>query len=69
MPREAVSHWITAREVASRFRISRTTVWAWVAKGLLPQPHHLRNRAVWRSADIEAAETRLIAPPSPPEAA
>ena len=54
---------LIAREVCERFRISKTTLWDWVNAGLLPRPHHLRQRAVWRLGDIDAAEARLLMPP------
>jgi len=65
MARETVNTWITAREVAVRFRISRTTLWDWVREGILPAPHHMRSRAVWRSSEIDSAESKLITPPAP----
>jgi len=54
---------LIAREVCERFRISKTTMWAWINAGLLPQPHHLRQRAVWRATEIDAAEAKLLTPP------
>ncbi len=57
--------WLTVRDVRGRFRISKTTLWTWVAKGLLPRPSHLRQRAVWSPEEIAAAEARLVQPPPP----
>lgn len=42
---------------------SKSTIWDWVARGLLPQPGHLLQRAVWKRRDIDAAKARLIRPP------
>jgi predicted DNA-binding transcriptional regulator AlpA len=63
MPADPKNRWLTAREVCARFRISKTTLWSWVSAHLIPEPHHLRQRALWREADIAAAEERLITPP------
>ena len=55
---------VTVKELKTELKIrSSTTVWDWVKKGLLPQPHHIRRRAVWPRRDVEAAKTRLITPP------
>ncbi len=60
----AAPAWLTVADLKARFRVrSDTTIWNWVAKGLLPQPHHLRQRAVWRPDEIAAAEARLVQPP------
>lgn len=64
MPSTSTHTWLTVADVKVRFRVrSASTIWAWVSKGLLPKPHHLRQRAVWRAADIDAAEARLVQPP------
>lgn len=42
---------------------SSTTIWEWVKKGLLPPPHHLVQRAIWKRSEIEAAKKKLIQPP------
>ena len=60
---------VTVIELKRELKLrSNTTVWDWVKKGLLPPPHHLRQRAVWKRREIEAAKSRLITPP-PPRAA
>jgi predicted DNA-binding transcriptional regulator AlpA len=57
---------ITVPELKRELKLkSSTTVWDWVKKGLLPRPHHLRQRAVWKRRDIEAAKSRLLTPPPP----
>ena len=60
---------VTVLELKQELKLkSNTTVWDWVKKGLLPRPHHLRQRAVWKRREIDAAKSRLITPP-PPRAA
>lgn len=55
---------VTVPELKRELKLkSNTTVWDWVKKGLLPRPHHLRQRAVWRRCDVEAAKGILITPP------
>ena len=57
---------VTVPELKRELKLrSNTTVWDWVKKGLLPQPHHLRQRAVWKRREIDAAKSRLITPPHP----
>jgi predicted DNA-binding transcriptional regulator AlpA len=55
--------WLRTHEVRARFRIGKTTLWDWVAKGLLPKPHHIGRIAVWPVESIERAEARLVQPP------
>lgn len=43
--------------------LSPTTLWRWVKRGLIPQPHHLHTRAVWYADDIAVAKARLLQPP------
>jgi predicted DNA-binding transcriptional regulator AlpA len=55
---------VTVAEVKTEFKVrSSTTIWAWVQEGILPQPHHLRQRAVWTRAEIDAARAKLLTPP------
>ncbi len=44
-------------------QIANSTLWDWVKRGLLPQPHHIRQRAFWKRGDFNAAKARLIEPP------
>lgn len=43
--------------------LSATSLWRWVKRGLIPQPHHLHTRAVWYADEIRAAKERLLQPP------
>lgn len=55
---------VTVPELKRELKLkSSTTVWNWVARGYLPPPHHLLQRAVWKRSEIEAAKKRLIQPP------
>lgn len=60
---ETAPRWVIVRDLCARFRVSKTTIWDWVAQGKLPKPYHLGEKAVWRPADIDAAEARLLRPP------
>jgi predicted DNA-binding transcriptional regulator AlpA len=44
--------------------IGATTLWRWVKRGLIPEPHHLGTRAVWFADEIAAAKQRLLQPPA-----
>lgn len=64
MSTESTHAWLTVADLKVRFRRrSASTIWSWVQQGLLPKPHHIRQKAVWRSDEIAAAEARLIQPP------
>ncbi len=65
MPSPFTHTWLTVADVKARFRVrSASTIWAWVSKGLLPKPHHIRQRAVWRPDQIAAADEQLIQAPT-----
>ncbi len=55
---------VTVSDLKRELKIrSSTTVWQWVKDGLLPRPHHLRQRAVWLRGEIDDAKGKLITPP------
>jgi DNA-binding transcriptional MerR regulator len=57
-------HLITAEEVLKLFDISESTLAAWVARGVLPNPIRpggLKRRRYWKPADIQAAIDRMAA--------
>ena len=46
------------RDLASRYDVSRETVWRWQQSGKLPPPDvRIGNRYGWRAATIRAHET------------
>jgi predicted DNA-binding transcriptional regulator AlpA len=47
----------TRREIEEHYRIPRSTLYRWIAKGLFPTPIKLGPRMVrWRHADLEKWE-------------
>lgn len=51
------AEFLTDRQVAARYGIDRTTVWAWKRKGALPAPIKLgESVSRWRLADLQAFE-------------
>jgi predicted DNA-binding transcriptional regulator AlpA len=54
--------WLTARKVCTRFSVSSMGLWRWCHDPRLefPQPVKIRGRNLWRLADIESFERRLI---------
>lgn len=44
---------ITANEAATLLTIGRSTFWAYVAKGKLPQPVKIGGLTRWRVADLQ----------------
>lgn len=49
--------YLSAADLATRYGVSRRTVWRWVALGKLPRPEQLPgNVRRWLLSDIEALE-------------
>jgi len=51
--------WVSADEIAARFRVSRNTIWRWARtpENEFPDPVRLTPRVTrWRLADIEQFE-------------
>lgn len=48
---------LTDHQIASRFAVSRATVWRWVQRDSFPQPVRLSPGVTrWRLADVERWE-------------
>jgi predicted DNA-binding transcriptional regulator AlpA len=53
----AVAAFLSDRDVAARYRVSRPTVWRWAGNGNLPPPVKLSQGATrWRLEDLLAFE-------------
>ena len=53
---------LTDKQVAARYSVSRPTVWRWVAEGRFPQPFKLGQATTrWRLADLLDWEQREVA--------
>ena len=49
--------YLSAADLATRYNVSKRTVWRWVAQGNMPKPEELPgNVRRWRLADIERIE-------------
>jgi predicted DNA-binding transcriptional regulator AlpA len=49
--------YLSDKDLAERFGVTRTTVWRWTAEGLLPEPVKIGpNTTRWRLADVQAFE-------------
>jgi len=49
--------WFRPKELADRWRVSRTTIWRWCKAGDLPRPTKLGKRTVaWRRSVVLAFE-------------
>ena len=48
--------YLTDRQMAERYRVSRGTIWAWAKLNILPKPHHFGRAARWRRDEIMATE-------------
>ena len=53
----APSIWATDIQLATRYSVSRQTIWRWVQSGHLPHPVKLTPGCTrWRLADVEQME-------------
>ena len=60
--------YLTDNQVATRFGISRNSIWRLVKTGQLPQPVRLfKNTIRWRLSDIEVFEAERAAAPNKSE--
>jgi predicted DNA-binding transcriptional regulator AlpA len=56
------SPYLSDRQVAQRYGISRVSVWRWVSSGRLPRPSRLGPHTTrWRLDDLEHFETQRAA--------
>jgi predicted DNA-binding transcriptional regulator AlpA len=54
--------YLSVADLATRYGVSKRTVWNWVAAGHLPQPEQLPgNVRRWLLADVELIEERARA--------
>tara|TARA_B100000214_G_scaffold283400_1_gene212990 strand:- start:237 stop:431 length:195 start_codon:yes stop_codon:yes gene_type:complete len=57
MNREQKEKYLSDRELASRYEVSRVTPWRWAKKGAFPSPVKLGpNCTRWKLSDVEAWE-------------
>jgi prophage regulatory protein len=59
MPAPSTPEYLTDRAIAARFSISRSTVWRWFYRGVLPPPVRIGACTRWRLSDILAAEEAM----------
>lgn len=58
---DMVKKYLSDKQVASRYGIGRSTVWAWVKDGFLPAPRKLGQRTTrWDSDELDAHEEKSI---------
>lgn len=51
--------YLTDRQAAARYSVSRNTVWRWAKDGTFPKPAQLSPQCTrWRLADLEAWEAK-----------
>jgi len=59
--------YLSDKENAARFKVSRATVWRWVATRAFPPPIKFSSGTTrWRLADIEQWEKKMRATGTPP---
>ena len=53
--REACDHLLTVEEVADLLKVSKRTVWRWVAQGRVPAPVRYSKTCVrWKASAVQA---------------
>lgn len=58
------AEWLTVADLKRRYCVkSSSTIWSWVSEGLLPQPHHIRQKAVWPVSAMAEADAKIVQPP------
>jgi predicted DNA-binding transcriptional regulator AlpA len=58
----AIQHptkYLTDRDLAARYRISRASVWNWCKSGIIPPPRKFGTQTRWDIAELEAHEAVL----------
>lgn len=51
---------LTDRALATRYGVSRNTIWTWTRQGILPQPVRLGNACTrWRRSEVLQREAAL----------
>lgn len=48
------------KSLATRYEVSRATIWRWVREGKLPNPVKINGSTRWRSEDLSAWEKREV---------
>jgi prophage regulatory protein len=55
-----MQQFLSDAQLAERYSVSRSTIWRWTARKLLPQPVHLSPGCTrWRRDDIERRDAEL----------
>lgn len=55
--------YLSAKDLATRYSVSRRTIWNWVTSGKLPKPEYLADSPSfprWRLVDIERIEAAFL---------
>jgi predicted DNA-binding transcriptional regulator AlpA len=60
---DGVAVYVSDIQLAKRYSVSRSTIWRWTERGILPAPIRIsRNCTRWLRSDIEARDDgRLMA--------
>ncbi len=54
--------WITDRELATHYGVSRMTIWRWAGCGVIPRPRKLGpNTSRWSAHEIEQHDQQKLA--------
>jgi prophage regulatory protein len=52
--------WLSDKEVAARYGVSRVSIWRWARAGKFPQPHKVSEAVTrWHVEDLDAYDQRL----------
>lgn len=52
-----MTQYLSDRDLANRYGVSRATIWRWMQRGRLPPPRKIaENTTRWRLDEVEAAD-------------
>ena len=55
-PLETTNRYVSDRQLAKRYSVTRRTIWRWANNGTLPQPHRICGCTRWDLAEIKSEE-------------
>ena len=58
-PQATPRTYLSARQLAARYGVTKMTVWTWARKGTLPKPYHFsENVTRWALDEVEASDAK-----------
>lgn len=62
MNKQFIGQYVSDQQLAARYNVSRSTIWRWVKRGILPAPEQLSPGCTrWRLELIEQRDSERVA--------